>query len=68
MARGNLETYGFNRDETNMLIHAAKRLDVDLLVIAEFTYGASILDHWERSDWSVDNICEQYLATKKVYV
>ena len=64
MPRGDLSNYDFNRDELNMIIKAAKRLDRDVFIIADWAYGASILNHWELSDWSVEKLVAGYTADK----
>lgn len=58
----------FSRDQANMILHAAKKLGVEVLKIANFVYSASILDHWDTEQWSVSNICSEYEALTAVYV
>jgi len=59
--------YNFNRDEINMITHAAARLGVNIWNVADKVYGWCILDHWDRSDWSVNNIMMQYEQLVREY-
>jgi len=59
--------YGFDRDEANIIATAARRLGVNIWQLADKVYGWAILDHWDRSDWSVNNIMMQYEQLVREY-
>lgn len=62
-----LAKLGFNRDESNMLLIAARKLDADIYILANLIYGAAALQGWTTADWSVENICAEYECCNKEY-
>lgn len=59
--------YSFDRFETNLVITAANRLGINVWQLADKVYGWSILNHWDRSDWSVENIVAAYREATVAY-